>query len=195
MRQTSPPNPLNTVLGPLNKVAALACGYVLLFLALALSVEIIARKFFLISLQGIDDLGGYALAFSASIGASYALFNKNHTRVDMLLAQLSGPAQRYLNAFAMLCMAALALFSAWRCSIVLFESIEFQSIATNPLQTPMWQPQGIWLAGIYIFALTASCYAVHVLWLLWKKKPGINAWYGLSNSAVKEEFNKGDTNE
>ena len=195
MRQTLPPNPLNTVLGPLNRVAALACGYVLLFMALAISVEIIARKFFFISLQGIDDLGGYALAFSTSIGASYALLNKNHTRVDMALTRLSYPVQRYLNALAMVCMAVLALFSAWRCSIVLLESIEFQSIATNPLQTPMWQPQSIWLTGIYLFALTASCYAVHALWLLWQKKPGINAWYGLANSAAKEEFNGGDSNE
>ena len=195
MLKTLPPNPLNTVLGPLNKVAALACGYVLLFLALAISLEIVARKIFLISFQGIDDLGGYVLAFSTTIGASYALFTNRHTRVDILLARLSGPIQRYLNVLAIISMAALAFFCAWRCSVVLLESIEFQSTATNPLQTPLWQPQGIWLAGIYLFALTASCYAVHALWLLLRKKPGINSWYGLPGSTPKEEENKGDSHE
>ena len=195
MRQTLTTNPLNSVLGPLNKVAALACGYVLLFLALAISMEIIARKIFLISFQGIDDLGGYVLAFSTTIGASYALFTNTHTRVDILLARLPGTIQRYLNILAIVSMAALACFCAWRCSIVLLESIEFQSTATNPLQTPMWQPQSIWLAGVYLFALTASCYAVHAFWLLLRKKPGINVWYGLPSSAAEEEYNEGGGHE
>lgn len=172
-------NPLNTVLGPITRMVALACGYVLLFLAVVLSFEIIARKLFTISIQGVDDLGGYVLAFSTSIGICYALVTRGHTRVDILLARLPVKLRAVCHVLAMTCMGALGVFAAWRCSGVLFESIEFQSVATNPLQTPLWQPQSVWMVGMVLFAAISAVYAMHALWLFFTGGKGLIAWYGL----------------
>lgn len=167
-------------------MAALASGYLLLFLAIILSFEIVARKLFAFSIQGVDDFGGYVLAITTSIGACYALVTRGHTRVDMVVTRLSGPLRSFFNALAMVTMGALAIFATWRCSVVLMESIEFGSLATNPMQTPMWQPQSVWLAGMVFFAVVAGLYAVHAAVLFVTKPKEVNAFYGFQGDPDAE---------
>jgi len=83
-----------------------------------------------------------------------------------------------LNAAAMATLALFAAFAAWRGFAVLGESIEFRSVATNPLQTPLWLPQSVWVAGLTLFALIAAAYAVHALVLLARGAPELNRFYG-----------------
>ncbi|RXJ71887.1 hypothetical protein CS022_19210 [Veronia nyctiphanis] len=56
----------------LMHVITLSAGYVLLVQAFVTGAEIVARKVFNHSFQGIDELGRYALAFAASVGFSPA---------------------------------------------------------------------------------------------------------------------------
>ena len=174
-------NPLRRRLTPATRMITLASGYLLLFLAILLSFEIIARKLFTFSLQGVDDFGGYVLAISTSVGLCYALVTRSHTRVDMLVALFPSGLRSVFHALAMVLMALLAVFATWRCSVVLMESIEFGSLATNPMQTPMWQPQSVWLAGMAFFAVIAVVCAVHAVMLLVKEPKKVNAFYGFLN--------------
>jgi TRAP-type C4-dicarboxylate transport system permease small subunit len=103
---------------------------------------------------------------------------RGHTRVDVFLVRFSAGWQRFLNTVAMVTMAAFAAFAAWRGSDVLMESIEFQSVASNPLQTPLWQPQLLWVIGLTLFALISLAYAVHALVLLAGSSPDLNRFYG-----------------
>jgi TRAP-type C4-dicarboxylate transport system permease small subunit len=173
-----PENPISRVVEPLARLAAIACGWLVLLLSLAITVEIVGRKLFAFSLQGTDDFGGYVLAIVAVIGASYTMAMRGHTRVDVFLVRMPQAAQRALNVLAMVSMAAFAIYGAWRGSTVLLDSIEFQSVASNPRQTPLWQPQSVWLAGLVLFALIASAYALHALLLWFKASPDLNRWYG-----------------
>ena len=179
-------DPISRVVEPVARVAAIICGYVVLILSLAVSVEIVGRKLFSFSLQGTDDMGGYVLAIIAVIGASYTMAKRGHTRVDIFLVMLPTGWQRLLNVLAMVTMAAFAGFAAWRGSTVLLESIEFQSVASNPLQTPLWQPQLVWLIGLVLFALISLAYAVHALLLLASGDPRLNRFYG--PASVQEEL-------
>ena len=179
-------DPISRVVEPVARVAAIICGYVVLILSLAVSVEIVGRKLFSFSLQGTDDMGGYVLAIIAVIGASYTMAKRGHTRVDIFLVMLPTRWQRLLNVLAMVTMAAFAGFAAWRGSTVLMESIEFQSVASNPLQTPLWQPQLVWLIGLVLFALISLAYAVHALLLLASGDARLNRFYG--PASVQEEL-------
>ena len=171
-------NPLTRWIEPVARVAAIACGYGVLVLAAAVCVEIIGRKLFGFSLQGVDDIGGYVLAVTAAIGASYAMAMRAHTRIDVLLVRLSPALQALLNAVAMITLAGFAIYASWRGWDVLGESIEFRSVATNPLQTPLWQPQALWVAGLSLFAIFATAYALHALWLLAADPRKLNRFYG-----------------
>lgn len=171
-------NPITRVVEPVARFIAILCGYGILLLALAVTVEIVGRKLFAFSLQGIDDIGGYVLAITAAIGASYTMALRGHARVDVFLVRMPLSWQRVLNTLAMATLASMAVFALWRGSVVLQESIEFQSTATNPLQTPLWQPQSLWLFGLGLFALIAVLYALHAVWLLLRGRPELNAFYG-----------------
>lgn len=171
-------SPVTRWVEPIARYIAILCGYGILLLALAVTVEIVGRKLFAFSLQGIDDIGGYVLAITAAIGASYTMALRGHTRVDVFLVRLPAGWQRILNTLAMVTLAGMAVFACWRGSVVLQESIEFQSVATNPLQTPLWQPQSVWLLGLALFALIAVIYAIHALGLLLRGRPELNLYYG-----------------
>ncbi len=171
-------DPISRVVEPVARLAAIVCGYLVLALSLAVSVEIVGRKLFSHSFPGTDDIGGYVLAIVAIIGASYTMAKRGHTRVDIFLVRMPVAWQRALNTLAMLTMAAFATFAAWRGTTVLLESIEFQSVASNPLQTPLWQPQSLWLIGLVLFALISLAYALHALMLFLRKDPRLNRYYG-----------------
>ena len=179
-------DPISRVVEPVARVAAIVCGYAVLLLSLAVSVEIIGRKLFSHSFPGTDDIGGYVLAIIAVIGASYTMAKRGHTRVDIFLVKLPTGWQRVLNTLAMVTMAAFATFAAWRGLTVLLESIEFQSVASNPLQTPLWQPQVLWLIGLVLFALISLAYAVHSLLLLVTGDMRLNRFYG--PASVQDEL-------
>jgi TRAP-type C4-dicarboxylate transport system permease small subunit len=171
-------NPISRVVEPVARWAAVACGWGVLVLSAAITVEILGRKLFAFSFHGIDDIGGYVLAITAAVGASYTMAMRGHTRVDVFLVRMPHGLQRFLNLLAMATMALFAVFATWRGSVVLMESIEFQSVATNPLQTPLWQPQSLWLLGIALFAAIAVAYAVHAALLFARGSAQLNRLYG-----------------
>lgn len=171
-------NPISRVVEPVARAAAIACGYAVLLLSIAVTIEIVGRKLFAFTFQGTDDMGGYVLAIVAVVGASYTMAMRGHTRVDVFLVRMPAAWQRWLNTLAMLTMAAFAVFAAWRALFVLRESIEFQSVASNPLQTPLWQPQGLWLFGLCLFASISLAYALHALVLFFRGSAELNRYYG-----------------
>jgi TRAP-type C4-dicarboxylate transport system permease small subunit len=171
-------NPISRVVEPIARTAAILCGYAVLLLSIAVSIEIVGRKLFGFTFQGTDDMGGYALAITSVVGASYTMAMRGHTRVDVFLVRMPPTWQRVLNTLAMVTMAAFATYAAWRGLSVLKESIEFQSVASNPLQTPLWQPQGLWFIGLALFALISIAYAIHALLLLVRGAPELNRLYG-----------------
>jgi TRAP-type C4-dicarboxylate transport system permease small subunit len=177
-------NPISHAIAPAARIATLACGWVVLGYAIALSFEVVGRKLFNTSFKGIDELGGFVLAVSAAIGASYAMAQRSHTRVDVFLVRFPRPVQRVLNTLAMACFAFFATFAAWRGINVLMETLEFKSSAPN-LELPLWIPQSMWVLGLVLLAIIALAYAGHALYLLVRRRPELNAWYG-PNSAQEE---------
>lgn len=156
----------------------LASGWWLLLIALGTCVEMVSRKLFNFSLQGVDEIGGYTLAVTSALGFSFTLLARGHTRVDFLLGRLPTGPRAALNALAMVTLAAVAVFASYRAFNVLAESIEFDSHSTSPLQTPMWIPQSLWFFGYLLFSLTATAMAVHACLLLLKDRERLNRVYG-----------------
>ncbi len=163
--------------GPARALAIIG-GWWLLALSFATVGEILARKFFGRSFQGIDEIGGYTTAVFSALAFSWALVSKSHTRVDFLLGHMPAFLRAVLNATAYATLAALAVFATWRGWHVLEESLEFQSRANSPLGTPLWIPQGLWLAGMVAFAAAATVLACHAFFLLLRDRTRLNRLYG-----------------
>ncbi len=146
--------------------AAIAAGYASLGLSLLITFEVVARKLFNFSLQGVDEIGGYVLAIGVSFSFAYALLHRAHTRVDVLLTRLPPLLQAPLNALAILMLAAFSAFMLWRAIETLRETLEFGSLASTPLQTPLWIPQGLWVIGLGVFMVLTVLLAGRALKLL-----------------------------
>lgn len=171
-------NPMIRLLAGPARALAILGGWWLLALAFATVGEILARKFWGRSFQGIDELGGYTTAVFSALAFSWALVSKSHTRVDFLLGQMPAWLRAMLNALAYATLAALAVFGTWRGWHVLEESIEFQATANSPLGTPLWIPQSLWLLGLGAFAACAVVLAAHALLLLLTDRRRLNLLYG-----------------
>ena len=146
-----------------NVACSILGGYVLLFLSFLIVFEIVARKLFSYSLQGVDEIGGYVVAITGTFGFAYALINRTHTRIDIILGHVPPLPRNLLNLLAYALVTGAALFMLRYGYVALSESILFNSRSPTPLQTIMWIPQGMWFGGLFVFAVTAVALFVHLV--------------------------------
>ena len=81
--------------------------------------------------------------------------------------------------------AAVVAFYAFE---VLANSVRLGSRANTPLQTPLWIPQGIWLAGLVFFLLTIFLVTLKALVLFLRGNlPAIDRLAGLPSASEEVE--------
>jgi TRAP-type C4-dicarboxylate transport system permease small subunit len=150
----------------IETLLATVFGAIFLGLAGVVAVETVARKLFNVSLQGADELGGYALAVGSTIAFSLALLGRNHIRVDVFHDKFPRGLQAALNWLSISTLAAFAVFIAWLAYKVIGDTLQYGSTAQTPWATPLIWPQGVWFAGLVAFALVALALAVRATTLL-----------------------------
>lgn len=154
-------------------------GLIFMGLSLVVTVETVMRKVFTVSLQGADELGGYALAIGATIAFSLALIGRTHIRVDVFHDRLPAWLQTMLNWLSVVSLAAFAGLMAWLAWFVIQDTQAYQSVAQTPWATPLVYPQTAWLCGLIMFALVSAGFAAHASILLLSGRTGkLNAAYG-----------------
>lgn len=154
----------------IERVLATVFGGIFLLLACVVAVETISRKVFNVSLQGADELGGYALAVGSTIAFSLALMGRNHIRVDVFHERFPRAVQAFLNWFSIVTLASFATFVAWIATKVITDTLQYGSTAQTPWATPLIWPQAVWYAGLVIFAMVSIGYALRASWLLLTKR-------------------------
>ena len=151
-------------------VLAWVFGTIFIALAVVVTVETLSRKLFNVSLQGADELGGYALAVGSTIAFSLALMGRNHIRVDVFHEMFPRRLQAFLNWFSIFSMAAFGVFVAWVATKVITDTLQYGSTAQTPWATPLIWPQSVWYAGLVVFALVATGYALRATLLLARRR-------------------------
>ena len=149
-----------------QRLLAWAFGAIFVALSVVVSVETLTRKVFNYSIQGADELGGYALAAGSVIAFSLALIGRNHIRVDVFHEHFPRRMQAWLNALSYVLLAAFAVLLAVVALKVVLDTLAYRSTAPTPWQTPLIWPQSVWYAGLVVFALLTVGYAVRAVWLL-----------------------------
>jgi TRAP-type C4-dicarboxylate transport system permease small subunit len=175
----------------LGALFANVCGYILLGLAVLVTAETLGRKFFNISLQGVDELGGYALAVGSALAFTTALVERAHIRIELFHVMLPVPLQMALNWLAITSIAAFGGLLAFVCFTILSDSFAYNSTAPTPWATPLVYPQSLWYAGMVIFAVVSGAMALHATYLLVTgNAKALNKMYGPKEAAeeVKEEL-------
>lgn len=157
-------------------------------IAVMTCVEVVARKLWDYSFQGVDELSGYAMAIVSAAGFTYALTERAHMRITLAFPYLPKVICSVLHVVALLALAAMAVFCAVRGFAEVQASIgvdkgswldtENWRRANTPMRTPLWIPQFLWFAGLALFAATASWAALHALTLLFRDRDRLERLYG-----------------
>lgn len=173
----------------LENLLAAIFGCIFLGLSALIAIEVIVRKLFGVSLQGADELGGYALAVGSTLAFTLALFGRNHIRVDVLHERLSVTWQAALNWFSSLLMAGFAALLGVLAIGVIRDTVDFQSTAQTSWATPLIYPQSVWYVGQTVFMLAAAAIALRASYLLaCGRLAQLNA--DLQPRSVKEEVDE-----
>lgn len=141
-------------------------GYACLGLSFLIVAEILLRKLANFSLQGVDEIGGYVVAITGTFGMALAAVERAHTRIDVLLLRLPRQVQAALNLLSYVGLGLGAAFMAYMGWRTLSDSLLFGSVSSSPLQTPLWLPQSLWVAGLVVFGLSALWTAIRGLYAL-----------------------------
>jgi TRAP-type mannitol/chloroaromatic compound transport system permease small subunit len=136
----------------ISRCLAYLGGTMLLLIVAVIALEIVLRRVFAVTLGLGFEMSGYVLAISSSWAFAYALFRKAHIRIDAAYVQVGQRARVALDILALAAFVAFAVVVCEAAGSVVLESVSRNSLSNTPLQTPLWIPQALWLAGLAWFA-------------------------------------------
>lgn len=140
----------------LSRWAIWAGGAMVLAAAILVSIDVLLRKLFLISMGGSDELSGYAFAIGTTWALAFTLLRRANVRVDALYLHLSPRLRALLDLAALAALGVFIAFLSYHAWDVLATSRAFQARATTPLATPLWIPQSLWVLGLALFLFTLA---------------------------------------
>jgi TRAP-type C4-dicarboxylate transport system permease small subunit len=131
-------------------------GALLILAALIVTVDVILRKLFGISMAGSDELSGYAFGIATSLSLTYALLHRSNIRVDALYQHLPEWLRCALDIIGNVLLISFVGYVTWRASLLVADTYANQSRSISPLQTPLAIPQTAWLIGLVLFVVTGT---------------------------------------
>lgn len=150
----------------LSTLSAWASGFALVAVAFLVTVDVLSRKLFGVTLGGSDEIAGYVLAGSASWSFSYCLLKRAHIRIDLLYDWTSLKVRCWLDLVALLALLLFMSFFTYRAIGVLTGSIHAGSTSNTALLTPLWIPQIVWVTGLVYFTFTIAVVTLNSIVLL-----------------------------
>ena len=135
----------------ISRVAVWVGGGALLLSAVMVTLDVLARKMFGITISGSDEISGYVFAAGTTWAYSYCLFTRANIRIDALYNILNLRTRALLDILGLLLLLYyiyLLFTNAWG---MFAENWEFNSTAQTTLATPLWIPQIFWISGLGFF--------------------------------------------
>jgi TRAP-type mannitol/chloroaromatic compound transport system permease small subunit len=136
--------------------AVWAGGALLLLAAFTVSVDVLLRKLFTVSLGGADELSGYAFAIGTAWAFAFALLRRANVRVDALYQHLPPKACALLDILALLALGWFVAYLAYYGFQVLETSWSLSARSNSALKVPLWIPQALWFGGLAMFLATLA---------------------------------------
>lgn len=137
----------------LARFAAWAGGGMMLFAALMVTADVLARRLLGVTMSGSDEISGYLFAIATALAMPFALLSRANVRIDALYNLTPAWARYAMDLLGLVLLAVFAAMVTWRAALTLEVTWENGSRAITPLQTPLIVPQSLWLAGWVLFCL------------------------------------------
>jgi TRAP-type C4-dicarboxylate transport system permease small subunit len=131
----------------LSRAAAWIGGAMMMATAFVVTFDVVMRKVAGFSLEGADELSGYAFAISTAWAFSLGLLQRANVRIDGIYLLAPTGLRATLDFVA---LAALSLFLAcliWSGWYMWLDSYEYDARSITSWRTPLAYPQAAWLLG------------------------------------------------
>jgi TRAP-type C4-dicarboxylate transport system permease small subunit len=154
-------------------------GAGIIFSAFLVTVEVIVRKFFALSLGGADEISGYLFAISTIWAMPFALLRRANVRIDALYALLPRMIRVFLDFLGLGLLTVFVGVVFWHSGALFIDSMENWTRSITPMQTPQAIPQAFWIVGLGLFLVTAvALFLVALMALLRRDLPAVNRLIG-----------------
>lgn len=171
----------------ISRVAVLLGGALMLISAFMIGADVILRRVFGVSTWGAGELSYYALAVSTSWAFSYAMLTKTHIRIAIVTERLPAPVRAACDVAALLAMGWFAATACWAIWGLLERAWGRGTTSITALATPIWIPQGLWLAGFVFFTAVIALLVLRVLTALFVERSyAIATRHGGAPTAAQE---------
>ena len=162
-------------------------GAILFAAALLITVEVVIRKLFDVSMGGADELSSYGFAIVGTFAFGYAMLDRGHIRVDTAYAYLGRRGQAVLDvAAALLLLVFFALLLRYGFAVV-DATWRMDAHSNTPLHVALIFPQLFWWLGLCLtFVITVLLLVRALLYILAGDLEGSRRLIGLQ--AMEEEI-------
>ena len=156
--------------------------------AIMVTIDVVLRKVFSITMSGSDEMSGYVFAAGTTWAYSYCLLHRSNIRIDavynLLPRRLCGLLD-IVGVTLLLIYNAVLTRHAWEAFTT---SYVRDSVSITTLATPLWIPQLFWVIGLIAFQLTLIFVAVYAALRYWQRDDAaVNRIVGVPTVAEEVE--------
>ena len=169
---------LESIHSRLERISQLAVwvgGAALLAEAVMVTVDVLSRKIFNVTMSGSEDYSGYVLSATTTWAYSYCLLHRSNVRIDALYNFLPRKVTALLDIIGLLLLFYFMSIMTYYAMVSFVDSWVNNSVSITTLGTPQWIPQLFWVAGLILFFVTLIfvvsiqsllyCNGIGTLWL------------------------------
>ena len=148
---------LESIHSRLERISQLAVwvgGAALLAAALMVTVDVLSRKIFNITMSGSDEYSGYVFSATTTWAYSYCLLHRSNVRIAALYNYLPRKVTAILDVVGLLLLFYFMSIMTYYAMVSFVDSWVNNSVSITTLGTPQWIPQLFWVAGLILFFVT-----------------------------------------
>ena len=138
-------------------------GVLILLSAFMVTIDVVCRKLFGVTIAGADELSGYGFGIATMMALSAALIGRANIRIDIGYQTFPKPLRALADLVALVLLVGFIGLIAWVGFDVLSGSLEHWSRSITPLRTPLAIPQALWFVGMFLALVTGSVLILAVL--------------------------------
>ena len=133
--------------GHISRYATWVGGILIMLTAFVVTFDVVARSTIGFSLEGADELSGYAFAIATSWSFAHCLLQRSNVRIDGIYLMTPIPIRAMLDIAAILALGLFLGCLLWSGWSLWWDSYMYGARAITPWRTLLVYPQTLWLAG------------------------------------------------
>lgn len=136
-----------------NEWAGKIAAYLVLYIMLTLTYEVIARYIFNAPTIWVYELNAYAFCFYTALAGGYVMLHNAHVNVEIIYEKFSPKRKALINVLTSVCFFSVIIILIWKSGYAAWESWEAREESFSLLASPIYPSKMIVPIGGFLFLL------------------------------------------